>query len=422
MSQTYTITAFGAQPDAHTLNTKAIQSAIDTCFGSGGGTVVIPRGIFLCGALFMKQGVSLEVQKDAVLLGSQNIADYPVEPTRFEGRTCDWPVALLNAHNTEDLKIYGEGTIDGNGEPFWIQFWSERQTAIDDGKPFSNRDTMRPRLVFISDSHNVHITGIQLRCSGFWHLHLYNCDTVTVSDVKISSPHGSIRAPSSDGIDIDACSNVIIRNCDIDTDDDCICIKSGKGADAHTSNKPAKDILIEHCRFGFGHGAITIGSEAAVVRNVTVRDCHIYGENNAIRFKFRDDTNQAFENILFESITMKNSGWLFDIQPWISRQDEILAAGLPSYLRNLTVRNVKAENIKAPGVIKGIPESIEIDNVMLENIKLSTDKSLKDASPSRFDIHEHIESDVSPDSLPITGCRNVVMRNVSLNGRFLTHQ
>lgn len=396
-------------------DTARIQQTIDTLSRQGKPvTLVFRKGIYHSGALFLKKNVSLHFDEGAHLIGSDDIKEYPTGPTRFEGRTAEWPCALLNCDSLESFSITGEGIIDGNGYRFWKEFWERRDEAIKENKPFTNRDVPRPRLLYISHCSHITVQGITLLNAGFWNFHLYDCDDVTVDHITVQSPHGNPRAASTDGIDIDACRNVLLKNSSFQVDDDCICIKGGKGPTAHTDNPETRDITIEHCHVGFGHGMVTFGSEANIVKNVVVRDMLVDGENTAIRFKFRDDTYQYFEHILFENITMKESGWLFGIRPWISRQDEILGKGLPSTITDLTVRNVIATDMKSPGIIEANPPQVTIRGVTLENITITTLPG-SDGSLTRHDKTEAEKAD--PKKLAITNVESLIRRNCTIDGK-----
>lgn len=144
-AKTVIITDRGAVGDGVTLNTERIQSAIDGLAKNGGGTVVVPRGVFLSGAIFLKPGVNLRLDKDAVLKGSTNINDYPKSRTRIEGQFVDWIPALVNADGCDGLRVTGAGTLDGNGQFFYHAFWNAREK---DPK-VTNLAVERPRLAFI---------------------------------------------------------------------------------------------------------------------------------------------------------------------------------------------------------------------------------------------------------------------------------
>ncbi len=407
----YRITDFGAVGDGRTLSTESIQRAIDTAAVTG-GTVVVPEGRFLSGAIFLKEKVSLRI--DGTLLGTNDISKYPVEDTRFEGHQELWPVALVNADGLSDFMIYGSGTVDGQGIPFYREFWDKREEAIEKCLSFVNKDVPRPRLFYIRHCSSFIIDGLRLKDAGFWNLHLYDCQDVVVSHISVQSPHDEdARAASTDGIDIDACQRVLLTDSSFAVDDDCICIKGGKGPRAHLENKVTKDIVIQRCNVGFGHGAITFGSEACLVDNVLIRDIDITGENQLVRFKFRADTDQSFRNITFENIRME-SGVVFAIRPWINRQDEIMGEPLPSRIENLTVRGLVARNTISPGLILADPPLTTIENLILEDIDITSS-----ANPHELSRHDNYEQERSAKSGILETCNlgSYSVVDVRIDGR-----
>ncbi len=264
-SNRVSIAAAGAVGDGVTLNTPAIQKAIDQLATNGGGTLVIPKGEFLTGAIFLKPGVNLHLDPGAVLKGSTNIENYPAMQTRIEGHAQVWRPALVNAKSADHLRITGEGTIQGGGKPFWDTFW-ERRAA---NKLTQNVEVERPRNLFIQDSKDVQISGISLRDSGFWNLHLYRCQNVVVEKLDIRAP---THSPSTDGIDVDSCQDVTIHGCYISVDDDNISLKGDKGPFAmdDKDNPPVTHIRISDCTFGLGNAGLTLGSEASLVHDVVM--------------------------------------------------------------------------------------------------------------------------------------------------------
>ncbi len=175
------ITRFGAVGDGRTLNTRSIQAGIDNLAISGGGTLLIPEGTFLSGAIFLKPGVNLHIEKGAVLKGSTNVLDYPKANTRIEGHSEPFLPALVNADRVNHLMITGEGTLDGSGPPFWASFWKRRK----ENPRCTNLEVERPRLVFLQDCQDVQISGITLKDSGFWNLHLYRCRDAVLEHLSI---------------------------------------------------------------------------------------------------------------------------------------------------------------------------------------------------------------------------------------------
>jgi polygalacturonase len=404
-ARTAKITDFGAVPDGKTLNTAAIQKAIDSLAQQGGGTLIIPAptapassspatpSAFLSGALFLKPGVNLHLEKGAILKGSTDTKDYPLTRTRIEGHFQDWLPALINAVETDNLRIDGEGTLDGSGTPFYAAF----RNATAANRSTKNLDVPRPRLLFISRSNNVTVAGIHLLDSGFWNLHLYNCQNVTIDALDIRAPAGS---PSTDGIDIDSCQWVTIQNTFISNNDDCIALKGTKGVDAldDKDSPPVEHIRVSHCTFAMGGSVVTCGSEATVVRDVRVEHCTVAGPDtrgiNVLRLKLRTDTPQTYEDIHYNDITLDGVGTLISIAPWTQYETIPPGRQRPTH----TVRNISLTNIKGTfgtfGSVRPNPGDT-IENFNLENLDL------------RFTANP------TPN---LSAIQNITIKNVKLNG------
>ncbi len=330
-AQRFVISEYGSVADGKTVNTKAIQSAIDKCAASGGGVVVVPPGTFLSGAIFLKQGVNLYVEKDGILKGTTNIDDYPMINTRWEGTEEPWTSAFINAEGLTDLDISGEGTIDGSGEE-WLQNNPYRrgpgrgntpgavqggrgdataaaQAGAEPPRPMQRRG--RPRLIGIQNSKRVRVAGLNLHNQAVWCLFFLYSEDVLAENLKITAEH---NIPSSDGIDIDSSKRVRVNNVYIDVNDDCISIKSGKDADGLRVNRPAEDIVIENSHFAYGHGGVAMGSETSGgIRNVEVRNCVADSGNWApIRFKTQPSRGGVVENITYRDMTLHATKQAFE--------------------------------------------------------------------------------------------------------------
>jgi len=356
----------GAVPGGDEVCTPAIQRAIDDLAASGGGRVIVPRGVFKTGAIDLRQGVELHLEAGAVLLGSTDLADYPTRTTRIEGHFEPWRPALVNAAGLTGVRITGPGTLDGNGRTFWQAFWKRRA----ENPKCTNLEVERPRLLFLSECRDVVVEGIRLKDSGFWNLHLYKCRGVTIEDVAITAPHGAPpritgsqqpwdeiaieRAPSSDGIDVDSCQDVAIRRCRISVGDDCIALKGTKGplALADESSPPVERVTIEDCDFESGHGALTCGSEATLIRDVTMRRCRIGADVPLLRLKLRPDTPQLYESILVADIEAADAQAIFDVKPWTQFFDLQGHPPQPSRVRGVTVRGLRG-SFRSLGELRG---------------------------------------------------------------------
>jgi alpha-L-rhamnosidase len=369
-SATFTSLAdVGARGDGTTLNTDRIQSAIDQLAAKGGGTLVVPQGVFLSGAIFLKPGVSLHLDEGAVLKGSGDIQDYPKRKTRIEGHFEEWLPAFVNADKCDHLRITGPGTLDGNGSVFWKAFWDARK----ENAKVTNLAVERPRLAFIQSSNDVQVSGVNFKDSGFWNLHLYRCTDVVVENTSFSALNGKApdRAPSSDAIDIDSSQRVTVRGCTFSVADDCICLKGSKGPFAlqDKESPPTEHIRVADCTFTGGEGAVTLGSEATVIRDVVVENCRVTGHLPLVRIKVRPDTPQHYEDIHYRNITLAGDGAIFEFRPWTQFFDLQGQPPPKSVVKNVTVSDIKG-SFGSFGKITGNPETT-ISDLTLENIEVT---------------------------------------------------
>ena len=300
LGRQYVITDYGVSTDSTLVQTTLIQHVIDLCADKGGGVVVIPEGTFLSGALFFPQGTHLHVI--GRLKGSDRIADFPVMLTRIEGETCKYFPALVNAYEVDGFTITGHGTIDGNGLRYWQDFWLRRQW----NPACTNKDSQRPRLTYIANSKHVTIQDVHLVNSPFWTNHVYKSHHIRYIDCYIYAPTEGIweqdaakGAPSSDAIDIDACTDVVVRGCYMHVNDDAVVLKGGKGtwADMDATNGDNQRILIEECTYGRVHGCLTLGSESLHNRNVILRRCKTTNADRVLWLKMRPDTPQHYDTV-----------------------------------------------------------------------------------------------------------------------------
>jgi polygalacturonase len=365
----FRVVDYGVSTDSTIVQTAKLQSVIDIAEAEGGGEVVLTKGTYLSGALFFKPGTSLVLQDGAVLKGSDNIEDYPLIPSRMEGRSIYYHAALVNAYHVDGFKISGTGTINGNGYKFWVQFWNHVEKARVENRAWTNLEVRRPRLVFLWGCDNVVLSGVRLINSAFWTTHLYQCQDVLIENCEVYAPAEPVRAPSSDAIDLDGCRRVTVRGCYLNCDDDGVCMKGGKGVFAHKSmeNGMVEDILVENCTFGPNlHGTITLGSECFHAKNIVLRNCKLENECSLLRLKMRPDTYQTYENITIENVTGK-CGTLIEMLPW---KQFFTLEGTNEHpigvVKNVTMKNinVSCDNL---GAIAGNKDD-SVTDFRMENI------------------------------------------------------
>lgn len=368
LGKSYVITDFGVKSDSTLIQTDAIQKVIDNTARNGGGVIVIPKGTFTSGALFFKPKTHLHLLKGAVLKGSTNIADYPKLPSRMEGQSLDYFAALVNAYQVDGFTISGKGTIDGNGLRFWEAFWARRK----ENPNCTNLEVSRPRLVFIWKCNNVQVQDVKLLNSGFWTSHYYQCRNVKVLNVHIFSPYKPVKAPSTDAIDIDACTNFLIKGCYMSVNDDAIALKGGKGpwADRVPSNGANTNIIIEDCEFGFCHSALTCGSEAIHNRNIIMRNCHVNEADRVLWLKMRPDTPQLYEFISLVNIKGQAHSLLF-VKPWTQFFDLQGRPDVPlSYSDHISLKNIELSCDTFFDV--AISEHDRLSNFTFENVAVES--------------------------------------------------
>ena len=329
-----------------------LQERIDALAANGGGTLTLTAGVYRTGALFFKPGVNLHLEKGATILGVDEAEGYPMRETRIEGETCLYYPALVNADGCDGFTISGEGTIDGHGANTWEEFWTKRAAARKKGGDFRNKDLMRPRVLYVSRSKNVNVSGVTFKNSKFWTTHFYDCEDVLVHDCEIradilkDSRGRELKGPSTDGIDIDKCRRFTVRNVTFSVNDDGIAVKGGKGpwADDYAKfpgNGPSTDVLIENCIFRHPtHSALTLGSECPAATNVTMRGCVIDGCGNMLNLKMRTDTPQHYSNVLVEDCRGKCDTF-FCARAWSQYHDAQgrSAEALKSFANGVTLRN-----------------------------------------------------------------------------------
>lgn len=370
---------FGAKGDGTTDDTAAIQAAI--AFLPPGGRLVFPAGTYLTGPLALKSHISLEIKKDATLLAKPNKEAYPVLPGEladlntgesvhfgaYEGIARPMYQAFLTAEYAEDIRILGEGTLDGNGSLFW--------------QSFKEDPIARPRLCFFNRCRGITLHGLRAQNSASWNFHPYFSEDVSFLDLKIRAPKDS---PNTDAIDPESCDGVNIIGCDFSVGDDCVAIKSGKIELGRKYKKAASRHVIRNCRMRYGHGAVTLGSEmAAGVRELSVSRSLFIETDRGLRIKTRRGRGKdaIIDGVTFENIEMKGvktpivmNMWYNCCDPdrfseYVWSRDALPVDERTPRLGSFLFRDMVCEDCEAAACyIDGLPEQ-PIESVTLENIR-----------------------------------------------------
>ena len=384
------ITAYGATGNGTTLNTAAIQNAIDVCYKSGGGKVVVPSGVFLTGTVALNDNITLHLNKGAVLLGSTDINDYRNLDPFVEGLGISVGWALVVAVDKKNISIEGEGVIDGQGVKL------KAQQILTDTRAESQRWGRRPFLLRVVRCQNVFVQGVTLNYSAAWTSHYFQCKQVNIQNVKIESR----GVAHNDGMDIDGCQDVTIKNCDVVSGDDALCFKT-------TSSKMAcRDIVISGLRLKSGQGAIKIGTESmAPFENIRISKCYIYDTaNGGIKLLSVDGAN--IRNIEIDDITMVEvkTPILIRLGARLSvfRKDQDTQQPIGT-LENVTIKNVKAKaadiaQLMPPSgiLITGIPGH-DIKGLTLKNIEINlagggSEENARQIVPEAIDKYPEVKT------------------------------
>ena len=378
----FPITSYGSKADGKTINTIAIQKAIDAAFKNKGGRVVFPKGNFLSGSIILKSNVTLYFEEGSVLLGSTNPKDYP--NMAFEGRP-DSPkkddnsqMALIIAHKAKNISLKGKGTINGQGLQLALNIDSLHHAGIAVDPKYSLRrnrpnETMRPKLFRFSQCENITIEGLKAGEASCWGLSFELCNNLVLDNLKIINR----SYWNNDGIDITDCKNVKVTNCDINAADDGICLKSYYPGFYNDS------VYIANCTIRSSASAIKFGTASfGGFKNVTIRDIKVYDTfRSAIAIESVDGA--FIENIEVSNINAVNTGNAIFIRLGNRTGDK------PGTIKNIIIKNIKVQvpfdrpdsnyDLRGPEVDffhNPFPSSIvglkghNIENVVLENIEI----------------------------------------------------
>ncbi len=385
---------FGVSSDTTILMTDGLQRAIDSCYIAGGGTVILQPGYYRTGALFIKSGVNFHLSEGVTLIASEDIDNYPEFPSRIAGIEMTWPSAVLNIMDAEKAAITGKGIIDCRGKVFWDKYWAMRKEYEKQGlRWIVDYDCKRVRGILVSNSKDITLSDFQLMRTGFWACQILYSDHCTINGITINNNIGG-HGPSTDGIDIDSSSNILIENCNVDCNDDNICLKAGRDADGLRVNRPTENIVVRGCTTRKGAGLITCGSETSgCIRNVLGYDLKAYGTSAVIRLKSAMNRGGTVENIYMAQVDADSVGqvlaadlnwnpsYSYSLLPEEFRNQEVpehwkvmltpvepKEKGFPHF-RNVYLADIKATRVKRFIAASGWNDSLRLENFHLHNIE-----------------------------------------------------
>lgn len=418
---------FGAKSDGIFMNTDAINNAIKDVNAKGGGTVVIPEGLWLTGPIVILSNVNLYTEKNALVIFTSDFDAYPVIETSFEGLNTRRAQSPISARDAENIAITGYGVFDGAGDawrPVKKEKLTERQwnnlikTGVVDAagkiwyptagalkgamatKEFNNpegiqteeewdeiKPWLRPVLLSFIKCKKVLLEDVTFKNSPSWCLHPLSCEFITLNRVKVFNPWYS---QNGDALDLESCKNALITNCIFDAGDDAICIKSGKNEDGRRRGEPCQNVIVKNNTVFHGHGGFVVGSEmSGGVKNIYVTDCTFLGTDVGLRFKSTRGRGGVVEGIYINNINMidiPNEPLLFDLFYGGKGPNEVTAEDeekqdmtlLPVTEETPAFRDIHISNVYCKGAgramfFNGLPE-MPIENVTVKDVVISDAK------------------------------------------------
>ncbi|MBK8946313.1 MAG: glycoside hydrolase family 28 protein [Ignavibacteriae bacterium] len=392
----YNVIEFGAKSDLLFDSKLAIQNAIDKCNENGGGKVIIPEGKYFCaGSIFIKSDVNLHLEKDSEIIFSTNSRDYlPLVLSRWEGVELYNYSALIYAKDQKNIAITGEGILNGNSNnKNWWWWKGKKEYGFKDGMPsqldslnrplllkmnnkninleqriFGEGKYLRPNFLQTINCKDILIENVTFLDSPMWFLNPVLSENITVRGITVKG-----KGPNNDGLDPESCKNVLIENCDFDTGDDCIAIKSGRNNDGRRINIPSENIVIRNCKMKDGHGGIVIGSEiSGGCKNIFVENCKMDSPNleRALRLKTNKFRGGIIENIFMKDCTI---GEVFEAVVKLNlKYDEKTESGDIHFpiVKNIFIENINSKKSKYAFYFDGLEQS-QIENIYIKNSNLN---------------------------------------------------
>jgi polygalacturonase len=383
----FAITDFGAVAGGENDCSSPIRQAIEACNKAGGGRVVVPSGVFLTGAIYLKSNVNLHLVKGATLLFKTDYASYlPAVFTRWEGIECMNYSPFIYAFEQKNIAVTGDGTLDGaaSEKNWWawkfkdsngivpaaadvkaLNAMSEKNVPVEQ-RIFGAGHYLRPNFFQPYRCQNVLIEGVTILRSPMWEINPVLCTNVTVRGLKIMT-HG----PNNDGCDPESCRDVLIENCLFDAGDDCIAIKSGRNDDGRRVGVPSENLIIRGCTMKEGHAGVAIGSEiAGGCRNVFIENCNMDSPNldRALRLKSNARRGGVIEGIYMRNI---NVGQVTEALLTVDfLYEEGPNGSFPPVVRDVVIENITTLSCPRIFWLTGF-KGATIDNIRVANSNIS---------------------------------------------------
>ncbi|MDB5269447.1 MAG: family lipase [Hymenobacter sp.] len=461
---TFNLAKYGAVADGQTLNSEAFRKAIEACAVTG-GTVLVPRGLWLTGPIVLKSNVNLHLATGALVQFTADRSQYPLIKTTWEGEEAIRSQAPISGVDLTNIAVTGNGTFDGAGDAWrpvkknklnesqWQKlvasggvlnekkdYWYHTAASLKGnmlaaaGTPRKSlnvgdfddiRDFLRPNMLSLTRCKQVLLESFVIQNSPAWTIHPLLCEDITVRNVTARNPW---YGQNTDAIDLESCRNGLVEGCTFDVGDDGLCIKSGRDEEGRKRGVPTENFVIRDCKVYHAHGGFVIGSEmSGGVRNLYVSNCTFIGTDVGLRFKTARGRGGVVENIFVDGVDMTDiagEAVLFDM--YYAAKDPVplagestappviaakpLNEGTPQF-KNFRIRNITCKGATTGILVRGLPE-MSIKDISIENAVLESKKGLLCQEAENIRLKN--VTLLSTETMPVMEVQN--SRNITLDG------
>ena len=420
------LTGFSGAGNGVDLNTAAFEKAFADLSEKGGGTLVVPPGIWLTGPIKLRSNLNLHLERGALIKFSGENKLYPLAVIDMKGEQEVDSTSPISGVNLENVAITGEGIIDGGGDAWrplkksklgesdWKALVKSGGVLNDKGETWwPSREAMngekiiatlrknnslklddyefahqflRPKMLRLIGCKKVLLQGVTFQNPPNWTLNPALCEDVSILNVQVRN---SPNAQNSDALDLESCRRAVIRDCTFDVGDDGICLKSGKDAAGRRIGVPTEDVFVEGCTVYHAHGGFTIGSEmSGGIRNVRVNNCTFIGTDIGLRFKSTRGRGGVVEKIYVSNVRMTDipgdainfnmyyggKSPLAETAGTIENNSPPVTAETPQF-RDIHIENVVCRGAQAAIVLQGLPEMC-IRDIKLNDVSITSQKGV----------------------------------------------
>ena len=393
----FSVVDFGAKEGGIEKCTQAFANAIEKATKSGGGYVTVPKGKWLVGPIVLKDNVCVKFEDGTEILFSTDTDDYlPAVLSRHQGIDCYKHSAFIYANGATNIGVIGKAVLHGQGKTWWDfrnaipksedPFVTLMEMAEED-VPLServfddiNKTLLAPCFIMPIYCKNILIEDISLKYGAYWTVNPVYSENIIIRNVSVETIGEYGKTGNGDGINLSSCKNVLIEGCTLNTGDDCITLKSGRGIDGYKKGIPTENVEVRNCVSLEGHGGVVIGSETSGgIRNIYVHDCEFNGTDRGLRIKTARGRGDAIENVWFENVKMgKMVKEMIKIHMprYTDRYPAHPLTRMTPRIRNLNFRNITCKGAGEYAIrIQGLPE-MPIESITIEDISVESEQGI----------------------------------------------